>query len=84
MYMKGCKTWCRNKFGVAHPESSALRYRANSLRLIVYRGYMEPDKTYYFRFKTLLTEPKAYLFGDAFELCPKTVYDNALRNEDIW
>ena len=84
MYMKGCKTWCRNYFGVAHPESKALRYRANSLRLIVYRGYMEPDKTYYFRFKTLLTEPSAYLFGDAFELCPKTVYDNALRNEDIW
>ena len=84
MYMKGCKTYCKNYFNQTHAESQALRYRAESLRLIVYRGYMEPDKTYYLRFKTLLTNPTAYLFGDAFELCPKTVWDNPERSEDIW
>ena len=84
MYMKGCKTYCRNFFNQTHLETHALRYRPESLRLIVYRGYMEPDKTYYFRFKTLLTNPGAYLFGDAFELVPKTVWDNPNRSEDIW
>ncbi len=83
-YMKHCRTYCKNYFGQAHQWSQSLRNRAESLRLLIYRGYMEPDKTYYLRMKTMLTNPSAYLFGDGIELVPKNVYDNPYRTEDVW
>ena len=83
-YMKHTIKYCKNYPARQHVVTDALRHRAESLRLLVYRGYMEPETTYYFRFKTVLTDPAAYLFLDGFELCPKSVWSNPERTEDIW
>ena len=83
MYMKAPKFYCRNDLTAAH--ATTLRSRAETLRLIVYRGPMKAGETYYFRFKTLLPQDATrQLFGAYFELVPKNVWDNPMRNEDIW
>ena len=45
---------------------------------------MEPDKTYYLRFKTVLDDPTREFYVDYLEYCPKEVYDNPETPEDIW
>ena len=83
MYMKATAYYCRNRTAEQHVTS--LRYRKESLRLIVYRGPMKAGETYYFRFKTLLPQDATReLFGSYFEIVPKNVWDNPMRNEDIW
>ena len=83
-YMKACRTYCKNYFGQAHTWAQSLRNRAESLRLLVYRGWMEPDKTYWLRMKTMLNNATAECFADAIEIVPKSVYDNPERTEDVW
>ena len=83
MYMKGPKYYCANI--LTGPHTKTLRERTESLRLIVYRGPMKAGETYYFRFKTLLPQDATReLFGTYFELVPKNVWDNPMRNEDVW
>lgn len=53
------------------------------LRYIVYRGQMYSDRTYYIRFKNVLTNPYGQLFCDYFELVPRSIY-NGVKNENIW
>jgi hypothetical protein len=83
-YMKACRTYCKNYFGQAHTWAQSLRNRAESLRLLVYRGWMEPDKTYWLRMKTMLNNATAECFADAIEIVPKSIYDNPERTEDVW
>ena len=82
MNMKAPQYWSYNY--PAAVNNRPLRTRDNSVRMIVYRGEMKADTKYYFRFKTCLTNPSAYLFGSYFEIVPKTVWNNPLHNEDIW
>ena len=45
---------------------------------------MDPDETYYIRFKTVIDDPYTYLYMDYFEYVAKEIYDNPEEPEDIW
>ena len=53
-------------------------------RRIIWRGTMDPNLTYYVRFKSVLDSDKKELYMDYIELCPKEVYDNPEEPEDLW
>ena len=55
-----------------------------NLRHIVWRGYMEADQTYYMKLKSVLDSDQREFYMDMLELCPKEVYDNPEKPEDIW
>ena len=54
------------------------------LRRILLRQTLDPAETYYLRFKSLLDKQTNELYMDYIELCPKEVYDNPEKPEDIW
>ena len=65
--------------------SSTARSKNNCSRQIIVRQTLDPNETYYVRFKTVqpdLQRPELYL--DYFEYCPKEIYDSPERPEDIW
>ena len=80
--MKGPKQYCQNRTTTAH--TVPLRDRLLTCRRILYRGYLDHNKTYWIKFKTCLDISSLELFGNYVELCPKNVWDNPLLNEDIW
>ena len=45
---------------------------------------MDPNQTYYLRFKSVLDSSTSSFFMDYLEFCPKEVYDNPEKPEDIW
>ena len=45
---------------------------------------MDPDKTYYLKFKNVMDDETKQFYMDYFEFCPKEVYDNPETPEDIW
>lgn len=49
-------------------------FSLHKLRHILYRGYVDKDKTYYIRFKTILSNAAAHLDIDYMEWVPKNVY----------
>lgn len=53
------------------------------MRKIIYTGNMDPKKTYYVRFKSVLESTETQLYLDYFEFCPKSVY-NSVEEEDGW
>jgi len=53
-------------------------------RRIIVTSTMDPDKTYYLRFKNVLDDEAKQFYMDFLELCPKEVYDNPYTPEDIW
>ena len=55
-----------------------------TLRRIIVRQYMEPDKTYYLRIKSATDKRTLLLVLDYFELVSKEVYDNPVDPEDVW
>ena len=63
--------------------SSTNRDEQNALRKIIYTGQFEAGKTYYIRFKSVLSGTTYEFFYDYLELVPKSVYagDEA---EDKW
>ena len=64
--------------------SQSGRYDTHTLRRILVRQYIDAEKDYYLRIKSVLdTETKCFMF-DFFEFCPKEVYDNPNEPEDIW
>lgn len=69
-----------------HEQDSQLaRYKENCCRHIIVRETLDPDKTYYVRFKSVqpdLERPELYL--DYFEYCPKEIYDSPDNPEDVW
>ena len=54
------------------------------VRHLVTRQTLDPDKTYYIKFKSVLDSDRKELYLDTIELCPKEVYDNPETPEDIW
>ena len=54
------------------------------IRRIIVRQTMDPDKTYYLRFKTVMDDPTRFLYMDYLEYVAKEVYDNPETPEDIW
>ena len=63
---------------------NGMRHNLDALRAIVLRETLDPDKTYYMKFKTVLDDPTRYFYMDFLEFCPKEVYDNPTEPEDIW
>ena len=56
----------------------------NIVRRIVTRQTLDPDKTYYLKIKSVLDTETAEFYMDHIEYCPKEIYDNPERPEDIW
>lgn len=83
-YMKGPKL-----YGLLSASGVSTSFRDGngssmlSMRCIVYRGLMKADKTYYVRFKNVLTNPFGQLFCDYLELVPRSIY-NGEKAESIW
>ena len=55
----------------------------NDFRKIIYTGQLEAGKTYYIRFKSVLSSTSTEFFFDYLEFVPKSVYAGE-SNEDIW
>ena len=53
-------------------------------RRIMVSADLDPDKTYYIRFKNVLNDNQSQFFMDYFEFVSKDVYDNPVEPEDIW
>ena len=53
-------------------------------RRIMVSADMDPDKTYYIRFKNVLNNEKLQFFTDYLEFVSKDVYDNPVEPEDYW
>lgn len=56
----------------------------SNIRHILLQQELDPDKTYYVRFKNALDNPMKEFHMDYFELCPQTVIHNRYQPEDIW
>ena len=53
-------------------------------RRIMVSADLDPDKTYYIRFKNVLNDADSQFFMDYFEFVSKDVYDNPVEPEDYW
>lgn len=56
----------------------------NIVRRIVTRTTLDPEKTYYLKIKSVLDNTTSEFYMDHIEYCPKEIYDNPERPEDIW
>lgn len=55
-----------------------------NIRRILLEQTLDPDKTYYVRFKSATDDARKQFYMDYFELCPKSIYHNRYQPEDIW
>lgn len=79
-FMKGCNLYC-----AGGPSTTKLMRESDiCVRRIILRENMDPEKTYYIKFKTVMDDPTRYFYMDYMEYCAKEVYDNPENPEDIW
>ena len=79
-FMKGCQ-----QYVAGGPGGSTLMRASNiCLRRIMFRQTMDPNETYYVKFKTVMDDPTRFFYMDYLEYCAKEVYDNPEEPEDIW
>lgn len=69
-----------------HESNVSLTARDDSrqTRHILVRETLDPNETYYVRFKSVLDSEKKELYMDYMEWCPKEIYDNPMTPEDVW
>ena len=79
-FMKGCQQYVAGGPG----GSTMMRANETCLRRIMLRQTMDPNETYYIKFKTVMDDPTRYFYMDYLEYCAKEVYDNPAEPEDIW
>ena len=79
-FMKGCNQYCAGSPG----NSTMMRGSTACIRRIIIRETMDPDETYYIKFKTVMKDPTRFFYMDYLEYCAKEVYDNPVEAEDIW
>ena len=79
-FMKGCNQYCAGAPGAAN----SMRSSNICIRRIIIRETMDPDETYYIRFKTVMDDDTRFFYMDYMEYCAKDVYDNPEKPEDIW
>ena len=79
-FMKGCNQYCAGGPGTA----TMMRLSDICVRRILFRETMDPDETYYIRFKTVMDDDTRFFYMDYLEYCAKDVYDNPEKPEDIW
>ncbi len=79
-YMKAPKY-----YGSASTSAVTKNCRDNErvFRGIIYTGTLDPNETYYMRFKSVLENTSTQLYLDYLEICPKSVYSGAVE-EDKW
>lgn len=82
-YMKGPKYMQVAQQNPNTGSENNLRKISSALRRIITVADMEPDQTYYLRFKTALKKVDSQFFIDYFEFVPTDVYNGA-EPEDIW
>jgi len=70
----------RHEYG----ENKTARDDERQKRHILVRQTLDPKETYYIRFKSVLDTDKKELYLDYFEWCPKEIYDNPSKPEDVW
>ena len=78
-FMKGSEYY--HAGGAGAPTARATQ---TTTRRIIVRQEMDPDKTYYLKFKTVLENRTLQFYMDYIEFCAKEVYDNPNTPEDIW
>ncbi|MBQ7494710.1 MAG: fasciclin domain-containing protein [Bacteroidaceae bacterium] len=78
-FMKG-----PNHYSATPGSSDAMRNNQLKLRRIMVSEDMDPDKTYYVKFKSVLESDTRQFYIDYIEYCAKEVYDNPEVGEDIW
>ncbi len=78
-FMKGCRQYSAGSAG-ANP----MRNSDICTRRILLREMMDPDVTYYIRFKTVMDDDTRFFYMDYLEYCAKEVFDNPETPEDIW
>lgn len=64
--------------------ATTARREGDTTRRIIVRQEMDPDQTYYLKFKSVLEDTSKEFVVDYFEICAKEVYDNEETPEDIW
>jgi len=82
--MKGSLSVCANGAVNSNERAKGTSSHRENVRRIMWRGTMDPDKTYYLKVKSVLDSDKKEFYMDYMELCPKEVYDNPETPEDIW
>ena len=80
-YMKGPESYWPEIEGNT---SYTARKRDRILRRIIVTSTMDPNETYYLRFKSVLKDQDLQFYMDFIEFCPKEIYDNPMEPEDIW
>ena len=78
-FMKG-----PNHYSANPGSTTSLRTNEMKLRRIMVSADMDPNKTYYIRFKNVLDADNKQFYMDYIEYCAKEVYDNPEEGEDIW
>lgn len=78
-FMKGPEIYTGTPGG-----TNTARSMETTTRRIIVRAEMDPNKTYYLRFKSVLEDRNKEFYMDYIELCAKEVYDNPFEPEDIW
>lgn len=79
-FMKGCQQYVAGSPGT----TTTMRASEICLRRIMFRQTMDPNETYYVKFKTVMDDPTRFFYMDYLEYCAKEVYDNPGEPEDIW
>ncbi len=79
-WMKGALIQCMTN----NTTTYSARTNEMCIRRVLVRQTMDPDETYYIRYKTVVDDPYTYLYMDYFEYVAKEVYDNPEEPEDIW
>lgn len=78
-FMKGAKC-----YHVGKDIQASARAEKTTTRRIIVRQEMDPNKTYYLKFKSVLGQEDKEFYMDYIEFCSKAVYDNPETPEDIW
>lgn len=79
-YMKAPKHYAAGLPGT----SQTARDNYFTTRRIIVTATMDPDKTYYLKFKNVMDDETKQFYMDYFEFCAKEIYDNPEEPEDIW
>jgi len=79
-FMKGLELYCAGLPGTAQTGRGCYY----EIRRIMLTAEMDPEKTYYIKFKNVMDKDNKQLFLDYIEYCPKEVYNNPMEPEDIW
>ena len=78
-FMKAPNSWT-NGTGASTPVRT-FHYMS---RRIILSTFLQPNRNYYIRFKSVLDDMTKEFYMDYFEYVPKEVYDNPEESEDIW